>query len=544
MSNGYDNSFLLLKEDDNEINSELMSSKISFFEPVGFENNMNDNNCFVSVVFHALYHFTKLKNFLIDLELTVSTPPIIVELKSLLSSYQMLNKEKSSGEENKNKYVLNPINFRNALDTKQIFHKNKKGDPIELLNYILTLVHNYLSFNSTGSNLNFSSLNSECKSNDCVIHQLFYIDITEICHCYDCNYDKTLKYDNNYFMQLLNVDLILYNIQNNKNFDELNGKIFCYSKLFPTQSPECQNCKKHEHIQNIFKCNSIGKYFIVNLSFDGNEIQKENLCYIYTMIGREFNVKDLYEYDKDYKLYFMGMFLYWSYHYICLFFSPNIEKFVMYDDKTIKYFDSWKDLIKNLILNEYQPVALLYGEYEGNKLNNLKPFNIDKIFFDNILKETIEKDKKRNKIGIAMPNVKIKENEWICDECKNINNMINDICEKCHFVNETVKEMNSLRYLELKRKDVDQLNNEEKDFINKKKKKNKNHNEMEKCICIYCGCNTNSIQDKQCKICSYPLKQSEGNKSNQNQINENKNNNNQNKMIIKKNKIIIKKMIK
>ena len=83
-----------MKEDDNEINSEMMSSKISFFEPVGFENNINDNNCFVSVVFHALYHFTKLKNFLIDIELTVSTPPIIVELKSLLSSYQMLNKEK------------------------------------------------------------------------------------------------------------------------------------------------------------------------------------------------------------------------------------------------------------------------------------------------------------------------------------------------------------------------------------------------------------------------------------------------------------------
>ena len=109
------------------------TSRLSFFKPIGFENSLKENNCFVSVVFHALFHFTQLKDQLI--KLNISSPKLIVEVISLLSSYQKLNKDKK----NLDNIILNPENFRNELakvtKNKLDFKKNEQGDPIELLNY-------------------------------------------------------------------------------------------------------------------------------------------------------------------------------------------------------------------------------------------------------------------------------------------------------------------------------------------------------------------------------------------------------------------------
>ena len=52
-NDNYEESFHLLRQD---------SSK-SVFQPVRFENINHENNCFISVVFHSLYHFDELKNY-------------------------------------------------------------------------------------------------------------------------------------------------------------------------------------------------------------------------------------------------------------------------------------------------------------------------------------------------------------------------------------------------------------------------------------------------------------------------------------------------
>ena len=479
-----DNSFLLLRNEDNieDINDDFLLSKKSFFNPVGFENNINDNNCFVSVVFHALFHFTKLKDNLINIQLTTSTPDLIVELISLLNSYQKINKEKEKDEKNSSKLILNPTLFREELAKKKSeFQKHEQGDPIELLNYLFICLHNFMSTHS--QTISNSFLNQRCISNNCLIHELFYIDISEISYCQNCKNKKELKYDSNYFMQLLNVDSILNNVKDIKKFNDINGKIFSYAKILITQSSKCDKCNK-ENIENKFVCNSIGEYFIVNLGFDGTISKMEDLCKIYTMIGREFYIKDLYQYKTDLKFYFIGMFLYWGSHYICLFFSPNKQKFIMYDDSSIKYYSTWKELIENLITNKYQPVALIYGEYEENKLKKLSPFNIDEYFYNDILQKAKERDKKVNILGLAKP--KIKENEWICDYCTKINNMNNENCSECGILNENILLINQMKYNELINKDPKTLSKEDKEFLQIVNDKKMALNNIEKWTCPFC----------------------------------------------------------
>ena len=54
-----------------------------YFCQLDFGNKKNENNCFVSVVFHTLFHFIELKHYLLKYELTTTSPKLIVELVSL-----------------------------------------------------------------------------------------------------------------------------------------------------------------------------------------------------------------------------------------------------------------------------------------------------------------------------------------------------------------------------------------------------------------------------------------------------------------------------
>ena len=168
----------------------------SLFQPVGFGNEKHENNCFVSVVFHTLFHFIELKNYLINYQISNTTPKLIVELISLLNSYQKLN----------------PSSFRNELANifkkEKEFQLNEEGDPIELLNFLLNCLHTFII--SNGTKIGISE--NECKKN-CLIHELFYINLSEKSKCSKCNKNNNIKYDYNYFMELLNVNSILDNIK-------------------------------------------------------------------------------------------------------------------------------------------------------------------------------------------------------------------------------------------------------------------------------------------------------------------------------------------
>ena len=474
-----DNSFRLMRD----------SSVQSLFQPVGFGNEKNENNCFVSVVFHTLFHFIELKDYLIKYELiTTNSPKLIVELISLLHSYQKLNKDK-----NMNGSILNPNAFRNELANifkkEKEFQLNEEGDPIELLNFLLNCLHTFIL--SNGNEIGISE--NECKQN-CIIHELFYINLSEKSKCLKCNKKNNIKYDNNYFIELLNVNSILDNIKELIGFYNIKGNLILFSRY---EQQKCEICK--QSLEKSYICKSTGKYFIINLGWNGNISKMEDLCNIYTLIGSEFELKDIYTECNNKTFYFMGMLLYWSNHYICLFYEKKLKNFVMYDDQKIKQFSSWKDLIENLIMGCYQPVALIYGE------NNLYlNFDINEKFYNNIIKICKEHDKKKQAFGIRA--VRLKEDEWECEICKNINNNDNDICNKCKKSNPNVAFLLEARIEALSNIKENELSEEDKQFIEKYKKRKKEEEMTEKWICPNCHCKTNLVTNNVCSMCNYVMK--------------------------------------
>ena len=475
-------------DDENSLSFHLLrqNSIQSIFEPVKIENQNHENNCFVSVVFHSLFHFFELKEYLINLQLKINSPKLIIELTSIINYYQQINKDKN---QQINGNILNPLSFRkelaNLFEKENQFQLNEQGDPIELLNFLLNILHTFIISNETKITVS----DEECKNN-CLIHKLFYINLIEYNLCYNCQKKKCIKYDNNYFIHLINVNVLFENIKKAKNFNDLKGNLILFSI---NGNQKCKTCKNK--MQTIYECKAIGKYFILNLGWNGNA-NMENLCNLYTLIGKEFELNKLFKKCQNKKFYFKGMFLYWSNHYICLFYEKKLKQFVIYDDKLIKKFSSWIELIENLIKGYYQPVALIYGENEDNILD----FEINEKFYNKMIKFSIENDKDKELIAIA--NVNIKENEWECEWCKKININDNDICINCGRNNSTITLLLNEKYEILKNINVNQLNKEDKLFIeNYQKKKNLELN-TEKWICPVCQCKTNLITNPFCTICN------------------------------------------
>ncbi len=468
-------SFHLIRQD---------SSK-SVFQPVRFENINHENNCFISVVFHSLYHFDELKNYLINIQLNKDSPQLMIQIVSILNLYQNINKNL------KEKDILKTNQFRNELadifKQKNEFQLNKEGDPIELLNYLLNCIHTFII--SHEKEIGISE--DKCKEN-CLVHKLFYINLTEISRCTNCKKESKLDYDNFYFIELLNVNSILESIKDKEIFTKVKGNLMHFSRYGIQQ---CGNCKKQ--IEKEYICKSIGKYFIINLGWDGNFSKMKDLCNLYIMIGGEFELKDLYNKCNNKKFYFNGMLLYWSNHYICLFYEKKLKKFIIYDDQLIKEFSSWKDLIENLIMGNYQPVALIYSESNNNVI--LK-FDVTEIFYKNIIQVCKEHDQKKQLIAVSAPG--IKEDEWECDFCKQINNNNFDICSKCGRTNENIAFLLESKYEFLVNMNEKKLSEEDKIFIENYKLKKKKEEITEKWICPVCNCKTNLVTNPICTICN------------------------------------------
>ena len=458
--------------------------KNSVFIPVKFKNKNNENNCFISVVFHSLFHFTELKEYLINIEIKPETPKLIEEIVLILKNYHKINKDKEEIKED-----LNPFNFRNELANhfKNEFQLNEQGDPIELLNYLLNCIH---SFNvSNGKTID--NAEKECKNDICPIHKLFYINLYEISKCMECKSSNKLKYDNNYFIEFLNVNLIIDNIK--KDFNIIKENLMSFSKGI---KQNCEFCKKNT-VEKYFKCESIGKYLIINLGW--SKTKMEDLCYLYIMIGKQFKLKDLYAKCEDKNFYFMGMFLYWNNHYICLFYEKKLKYFIMYDDNLIKVFSSWKNLISKLIKSFYQPVALIYGDNE-EYVSDLH-FDLNETFYNQIINLSQNNDKNKEENGISSKR-KIKENEWECEFCKKINHIDNDICDDCKKLNYNITFMIKSKYETLKEMNEKELSEEDKIFIQQYEKKKMEEEMTKKWSCSQCGCKTNLITNPICSVCN------------------------------------------
>ena len=432
-------------------------------EFVRIENDLNEKNCYINVVIQILYHLSELKEELMELEIYKESPQIITQLVLLLSSYSIAKTKKDC--------ILKNKEFRLALSSyfkdKKEFQLKQEGDPIELLQILFNFIHTYKITNC--NEIGFSE--QKCEPY-CLIHKALYIDLIEKSYCCNknCNYNYETKYDSNYFIHLINVSSILQvSDLFSPPFTEFNEKLINFVNLGTKQCPKCNSSE----INFQYNCKHTGKYLILQLIWENDRINFKTLLKILCMINSKFYLSNLFQTSQNLLYSFLGLVLFYSNHYVCFFYEKDKNQFILYDDLNIKIFNTWNEAVEKLLFGHYQPMLIMYE----NDNNNNSIFNLN----ENNYNQFLELCKERDKGYMTQSVIKLKNDEWDCENCKTINKNNNDTCKKCQKKNEIITLLiQQEKYL-----------NQNKNSISKSIMNIENKNNLWKCN----NCKTNNIND-------------------------------------------------
>ena len=407
---------------------------------VQIQNNINENNCFINVLIHTFSHLTTMSQSLIKLyESNVFKYHRLLQVfVQLLVKYKEIKEGCNSTTQKE--LVLNPISFKNELNAyfkgKKEFQLNEQGDPTELLLFIINAFH---SCHVDPKSKNLNENEKICKP-PCASHKEFYIKLIEHTECTKCQKTSTTKYDNNYFIYEIYVEeAFKYMNEKKLPYNSIRHELFTLSQRASEKTLiYCDKCKDNTVKKQLY-CESIGSSFIVNCIIS-QVFTMETICYLYFLISRIVRVGDIFQTntDKKHKTYMLiGMTLYFGSHYLCVFYEPETECFVLYDDTKNKQFQTWDMLIEYLIKNKYYPVLLFYQEKNVSSYEN---FNLNENMFIKEMKLCKETDKETEMhLYLDSNNKKGNNDVWECERCKADNTYDSYQCKECNLKNKTVK---------------------------------------------------------------------------------------------------------
>ena len=417
--------------------SQLRFNQVPKFNCIKMQNNKNENNCFINVLIHSFSHFPLFQTMILTAlnTNTFTNYALIQQLALILQQYKELTT-------NDNPHVLNPLNFRNELasyfNSKGMFGLHEKGDPTELLSFMLNCLHS-IFFKPT--DLNVDNSDKLCNSK-CISHKLFYIGIEETQRCIQCQNYKQFLYDNNYFIYEIYVEnVISVLIEEKAKYDVFKHKlILLYKILSEKELQYCATCKQHT-MKRQLKCRALGDYLIFNCIYNDNS----HLSMLYFLIGKYVELNEMFYNDNnnlDNKRYsLVGMTLYWGSHYVCVFYEKEINEYVIYDDTNLNHYKTWKDLVIYLVKNSYYPVLLFYQQVEPQQNECESEFDLSEALYSQL--NAFENERNKNALkqyNDFMSNCTDNENAWPCEQCGNVNSYDIFQCTKCQSVNQIVYE--------------------------------------------------------------------------------------------------------
>ena len=341
-------------------------------------NRARENNCFLNVIIQSFFHSTEFKKELLENNEYLSKySRTINEIYKLLKSY---SSEQVKNKDNKNQIepILSVNDLRNYLNEKyRCYHPGEAGDPMETIGYIFDLIHKvYCRIKG----INYKTIEN-CK---CPIHQHFLLKLVDIISCPYCNVKKVQMYDKDCFM--FNIFIKdLTNKLNNQSYNSYKLKLFSklkelneiYENENKIKIPGCNcNLKRMSSYEKKLKLNGpTSTYLILNITWAEEFPSMMEILKAYGLIPISESIGNLFTFGEDLKTkineiyYIKSIILYGLYHYVCILYIKEERRWVVIDDKTIKYFNKYFDLIDFLLRNHLMPVGLIYSKDRNDEIN-------------------------------------------------------------------------------------------------------------------------------------------------------------------------------
>ncbi|MBA0714440.1 hypothetical protein Golax_013413 [Gossypium laxum] len=345
----------------NEVSGEGLKETEVF--GTGLLNEVGEYNCFLNVIIQSLWHLRRFRDEFLRRSASdhvhVGDPCVICALYEIFTTLNIASSDAW-------REPVAPTSLRIALSNlypdSNFFQEGQMNDASEVLAVIFDCLHR--SFTSASSVSDADSTDSnctgswDCANSACTVHSLFGMDIFERMNCYSCGVEsRHLKYTT--FFHNINASALrtMKVMSEESSFDELLNLVERNHQL--ACDPEAGGCGKLNYVHHILS--NPPHVFTTVLGWQNTCESADDIAATLAALTNEIDISVLYRgIDPKNKHNLVSVVCYYGQHYHCFAYSHDHERWVMYDDQTVKVIGSWADVLTMCERGRLQPQVLFF----------------------------------------------------------------------------------------------------------------------------------------------------------------------------------------
>ncbi|XP_021761693.1 uncharacterized protein LOC110726521 isoform X1 [Chenopodium quinoa] len=329
----------------------------------GLQNEIGEYNCFLNVIIQSLWHLKRFREEFLrrspSEHVHVGDPCVVCALFDILTALSVASDD-AKGE------PVAPTTLRIALSNRfpdsSFFQEGQMNDASEVLDAIFECLHQSFISGPGGSDseslLNNRLQSWDCTSPSCIAHTLFGMDIFEQMNCYSCHLEsRHMKYTSFFHhinasaLRTMKVMCAESSFDELLNFVEMNHQLAC--------DLEDGGCGKLNHIHHILS--NPPHIFTAVLGWQNTCESVDDIAATLSALATEIDISVLYRgLDSKNVHRLVSVVCYYGQHYHCFAYSHECERWIMYDDKTVKVIGTWEEVLSMCERGHLQPQVLFY----------------------------------------------------------------------------------------------------------------------------------------------------------------------------------------